>query len=224
MNKFHIITPCYNHQLYLDRCIESIENQDYPKDLIKMTIIDDNSLVPLKTKETSFVLKKIKNKKRMHPGYNRYIVYSNVDDNDLVVFLDGDDWLSDNKCLHTINKVYQNNKITWSISNHKIYKNKKTKIIPSFVNLPLVVDKPKICHLRCGYGYVWNKMEESWIKYNDNYIKWMTDWNENLFALKNYGQPYKIESSLSVYNQDTSKTRKENNDYKEMIKFFSFKI
>ena len=55
MNKFHIITPCYNHQLYLDRCIESIENQDYQKDLIKMTIIDDNSLIPLKTKETSFI-------------------------------------------------------------------------------------------------------------------------------------------------------------------------
>ncbi len=224
MNKFHIITPCYNHQLYLDRCIESIENQDYPKDLIKMTIIDDNSLIPLKTKETSFNLKIIKNKIRMHPAYNRYIVYNNVNDNDIIVFLDGDDWLSDNKCLHTINNVYQNNKISWSISNHKIYKNKKTKIIPSYVDLPLLVGKPKICHLRCGYGYVWNKMEESWIKKNNKYIKWMTDWNENLFALKNYGQPFKIESSLSIYNQDTSKTRKENNDYKEMIKFFSFKI
>ncbi len=56
--KFHIITPCYNHQIYLDRCIKSVENQDYPKNLITMTVIDDNSEVPLKTDETSFYLKK----------------------------------------------------------------------------------------------------------------------------------------------------------------------
>ena len=223
MNKFHIISPCYNHQCYLDKCIDSIESQDYPKDLISMTIIDDNSKTPLKTKETSFCLKIIKNKERMYPAYNRYIEYSKVKDRDIVIFLDGDDWLTDEKCLSTINQIYQENKIHWSISNHKIYKNDRLKVLPSFVDLPLVIDKPKICHLRSGYGYVWNKMDIDWIKYQGNYIKWMTDWNENLFALKNYGPAYKINSSLSVYNQDTSKTRKENNNYREMINYFKEK-
>ena len=224
MNKFHIITPCYNHQEYLNKCIESVENQDYQKGLISMTIIDDNSQIPLKTEETSFNLKIIRNKKRMHPAYNRYIEYIKVNDDDIIVFLDGDDWLSDNKCLSTISNVYKNNKIDWSISNHKIYKNNKLKVIPSFVNLPLLTENPKICHLRCGYGYVWNDMDIKFIKYKTDYMKWMTDWNENLFAIKKYGQPYKIESSLSVYNQDTSKTRRENNDYKEMINFFKNKL
>jgi glycosyltransferase involved in cell wall biosynthesis len=223
MNKFHIITPCYNHQEYLDKCIGSIESQDYPKELVSMTIIDDSSKFPLKTKETSFNLKIIRNNERMHPAYNRYLVYSKVKNDEIILFLDGDDWLSDNKCLSTISRIYKDNDINWAISNHKIYKNNKIKVIPSFVTLPLIIDKPKICHLRSGYGYVWNNMEEDWIKYKNNYIKWMTDWNENIYAIKNFGQPYKIESSLSVYNQDTSKTRKENKNYIEMINFFKNK-
>tara|TARA_B100001093_G_C26593912_1_gene912802 strand:+ start:21 stop:698 length:678 start_codon:yes stop_codon:yes gene_type:complete len=224
LNKFHIISPCYNFQNYLDKCIESVELQEYPKDLITMTIIDDYSDIPLKTKEVTFSLKIIRNNERMHPAFNRFIVYSKCEDNEIIIFLDGDDWLSDCKCLSVLNNIYNENDIKWSISNHKVYKDQKLKVIPSFVNLPLESEKPKICHLRSGYGYVWNKINIDWIKYNNSFIKWMTDWNENIYAIKNFGQPYKINSSLCVYNQDSSKTRKENNNYKEMINFISNKI
>lgn len=224
MNRFHIISPCFNHQEYLNKCIKSIEEQDYPKEKIIMTIVDDYSKVPLTTFENSFFIKKIRNKERMHPGFNRYLCIKETNDNDIIVFLDGDDWFSDSKCLKVLNQIYNENKIHWSISNHKIFKNDKLKIVPVNVNLPLEVDKPKICHLRAGYGYVWNKMDIDWLIFNNEYIKWMTDWNENLYALKNFGQPYKINSSLSVYNQDTSKTRKENKNFNEMIKFFKNKI
>lgn len=223
-NKFHIITPCFNNQKFLDDCIKSIENQNYPKEFIKMTIIDDNSEIPLKTEETSFFLKIIRNNKRMHPAYNRFLAYSTCNDYDIIIFLDGDDWLSDNKCLSLLNKIYNENDIKWSVSNHKIFKNNKIKIIPSFVDLPLELEKPKICHLRCGYGYIWNNIKIDWIMKDNEYVKWMTDWNENIYAIKNFGQPYKINSSLSVYNQDTTKTRKENNNYKEMINFLVKKI
>ena len=222
--KFHIITPCYNHQIYLDRCIKSVEDQDYPKNLITMTVIDDNSEVPLKTEETSFYLKKLVNQKRMFPAFNRYQVYSNCDDNVIIIFLDGDDWLNDSRCLSLINKIYNQNEICWTISNHKTFKNNRTKILPTFVTLPLEIDKPKICHLRSGYGYVWNKMDLDWLKFEEENIRWMSDWNENLFALKNFGQPYKIESSISTYNLDTSKTRNENNNFKDMINFFKNKF
>lgn len=223
-NKFHIISPCYNFQNYLDKCIESVELQEYPKDLITMTIIDDYSDIPLKTKEVTFSLKIIRNNERMHPAFNRFIVYSKCEDNEIIIFLDGDDWLSDCKCLSVLNNIYNENDIKWSISNHKVYKDEKLKVIPSFVNIPLESEKPKICHLRSGYGYVWNKINIDWIKYNNSFIKWMTDWNENIYAIKYFGQPYKINSSLCVYNQDSSKTRKENNNYKEMINFISNKI
>ena len=221
MKRFHIIIPTYKHQEFIDKCLESIENQDYPKELIKTTVIDDFSPNKLEIIKTSFECKLIRNKERRYAGYNRYLVYSQSNDNDILVFLDGDDWLSDNKCLKLINNIYQNNNIHWSISNHKLYQNGNLKVLPRYVKLPLQISKPKICHLRCGYGYVWNKMNIEWIKLNDGkFIKWMTDWNENLYALKNFGEPFKINTSLSVYNLDTSKTRKENNDYQNMIDWF----
>ena len=223
MNKFEIIIPAYNCQNYLDKCLNSIEIQDYPLDLVNVTIIDDNSNKPLEIKKHSFTFELIRNNQRMYAGYNRFIKYSKCKDNDIVVFLDGDDWFTDTKCLKVINKIYSNNNISWSISNHKIFKNNKTKIIPTFINIPLEPLKPKIAHLRCGYGYVWNKMTDDDLKVNGEYIKWMTDWNENLFAIKNYGQPYKISSSLAVYNLDTSKTKKENDNYQEMLNWFKNK-
>lgn len=223
-HNFHIISPCFNNQEYLDKCINSIENQDYPKDYIEMTLIDDSSKYQLKTEETSFKIKKIRNLKRMYMAYNRFIAFSESNDNDIIIFLDGDDWLCDNKCLKTINKIYNENNIHWSVSNHKIFVKNKLKVLPQFVNTKFDIEKPKICHLRCGYGYVWNDMDISWIKKDNKYIKWMTDWNENLFAYKKYGEPFKINCSLSVYNNQTPKTRNENNDFKEMINFFKNKF
>lgn len=224
MNKFHIISPCFNNQEYLYKCIDSIEKQDYPKYLIRMTIIDDFSEPQLNIKEVSFNLKIIKNEERFGPAYSRFIAIKDTHDSEIIIFLDGDDWLTDDKCIKLVDNIYRENNIHWAISNHKYYKNNGVKIIPTFVTLPLLVDKPKICHLRSGYGYVWNKMNIDWIKLDDKFIKWMTDWNENLHALKNIGQPYKIESGLCIYNQDSQKTRKENKNFDEMIFFFKNKF
>ena len=98
--------------------------------------------------------------------------------------------------------------------------NGKLNLLPVNVKVPKEIDKPYICHLRCGYGYVWNKMDINWIKMDGNFIRWMSDWNEILYALNNYGQPFKINTSLIVYNLESNKTKNENNNYKNMINFF----
>jgi len=223
MNKFKFIIPAYNCQNFLNKCLDSIEIQDYPKELIEATVIDDCSEFPLCTKQYSFSINLQRNKKRMYPAFNRFQIYSNSNDDDIIIFLDGDDWLADNLVLSILNKIYRKNKIHWTISNHKLFFNSKLKVKPCFVGKS-ISGKPKICHLRTGYGYVWNKMPIKWIKKDNENIKWMSDWNENLWALKNYSNPYKINSSLCVYNLDTSKTRKENKDYHEMIEYFDGKM
>ena len=43
MKRFHIIIPTYKYQEFLNKCLESIEKQDYPKELITATVIDDFS-------------------------------------------------------------------------------------------------------------------------------------------------------------------------------------
>ena len=223
MNNFTIIIPTYKYQKFLNKCLDSINNQIYDKNKINVFVIDDNSKIPLTIKDYDFNIKVIRNEKRMYAAYNRYNVYSKVKDNDIVIFLDGDDWFPDEQILKLLNKIYIENDIKWTISNHKLYKNNKIKVKPCFVD-DKILGRPKICHLRTGFGYVWNKMNIDWIKKDGEYIKWMSDWNENLYALKNFGQPYKINSSMCVYNLDTTKTREENNNYNEMVKYFEKKM
>ena len=227
MNNFLIIIPCYilkqSDIKYLNYCLKSIEGQEYPKNLIKISIIDDNSIIPIKV-NTNLNYRLIRNEKRMYPAYNRYNQYKLCPDNDIIIFLDGDDWFIDTKCLKIIDNIYSNNDIKWSLSNHKTFKNGKLNFLPVNVKVPKEIDKPYICHLRCGYGYVWNKMDINWIKMDGNFIRWMSDWNEILYALNNYGQPFKINTSLIVYNLESNKTKNENNNYKNMINFFKSKL
>ena len=223
-HRFKFIIPVYNNQKYLDICLESIENQNYDKNLISIVVIDDCSKKKIQIKKDSDNISLIRNEERMHPAFNRFNVFKDAEDYELLIFLDGDDWLTDKNNLNLVNKIYIENDIKWSISNHKIFLNNKIKIKPCFVSNEIKFNRPKICHLRIGYGYVWNKMPIEWIKKDNKYIKWMTDWNENIWALNNHGNPYKMECSLSVYNMDTSKTRKENKDYHDMINYFSNKI
>lgn len=223
MNNFLIIIPAYKSQHFLDKCLLSIWEQEYDKTKIKAVVIDDNSPIPLNINKYDYEINIIRNETRMYAAYNRYMVYSKAKDDDLIIFLDGDDWFTDKHVLQLINKIYKNINIKWSISNHKIFKNNRIKIKPCFVN-DYIKGKPHICHLRIGYGYIWNKMNIDWIRKDNKYIKWMSDWNENLYALKMYGSPYKINSSLCVYNMDTSKTRNENNDYNRMLEYFEDKM
>ena len=41
MEKVSVIVPCYNHELFIRECINSILNQNYPN--IELIVIDDGS-------------------------------------------------------------------------------------------------------------------------------------------------------------------------------------
>ena len=78
MNNFFIIIPCYISKQsdikYLNYCLKSIEDQEYPKNLIKISIIDDNSIIPIKV-NTNLNYRLIRNEERMYAAYNRYNQY-----------------------------------------------------------------------------------------------------------------------------------------------------
>ena len=65
MNKFQIIIPVFKYQEFLDKCIDSIINQEYPKDLIKIHIIDDFSDEPLKINCNELDINLIRNKEKI---------------------------------------------------------------------------------------------------------------------------------------------------------------
>jgi glycosyltransferase involved in cell wall biosynthesis len=93
-----IIIPCYNTQNYLERCIESIINQNYND--FELILIDDcstdDTLKIIKTYAIKYnFIKYIENKKNMGAGYSRNealkIVHTKY-----VTFIDSDDFIDNN--------------------------------------------------------------------------------------------------------------------------------
>jgi len=114
LNKFKIVIPSYNNEKWLEPNIASILNQTYIN--YEVLYIDDCS-----TDDTYETVKHIVadlpnwkvvgNETNMRRGfninpYNEYIKNFITDDKDILVFVDGDDWLYDDYVLEQLNEFY----------------------------------------------------------------------------------------------------------------------
>jgi glycosyltransferase involved in cell wall biosynthesis len=118
--KISIITPTFNSEKYLERCIKSIQSQDYNN--IEHIIIDGDS-----TDETRNIIKKYQN--------NKTILISEKDDGiwdamnkglkiasgDIVGFLNSDDYYYPN-AIKTVVKYFNNNNIDFLFGTTQKYK------------------------------------------------------------------------------------------------------
>ena len=59
----------------------------------------------------TFDLKIIKNKKRLGPAYSRWIALQETKPEEIIIFLDGDDWLSYAEILDYLDICYQDKTI-----------------------------------------------------------------------------------------------------------------
>ena len=111
-NKFKIVIPSYNNQEWVEVNIESILEQTY--DNYEVLYIDDCSTDNTRQVVDSMVgdnsrWKIITNEKNMRRGYNiapKNIEYFFGDENDILVFVDGDDWLPTPDVLSKLNAYY----------------------------------------------------------------------------------------------------------------------
>ena len=98
------IVPCYNVELYVEKCIDSLENQDIPKDDYEILAYDDESkdntlcvLEKLAKKYPNVKVSSHKNK-GLSGTRNRGIREAQ---GDFIWFIDSDDWITE-KCLGNI--------------------------------------------------------------------------------------------------------------------------
>ncbi|RLF83564.1 hypothetical protein DRN44_00660 [Thermococci archaeon] len=89
-----IITPTYNHEKYIEKCIESVLSQTYPN--WEMIIVDDGSTDKTPEKIEKFKDERIHYIRQKHVGiwglkktYNRALKFS---DGELIAVLEGDDF------------------------------------------------------------------------------------------------------------------------------------
>lgn len=112
-NKFLIVSPTYNVAPYIEKCMMSAINQTYRN--FEYIVVDDCC-----TDGTTDIIRKIQ---REHPGikvrrnsvrtesplgnFKLGIDLCAGDKEDIIITLDGDDWLYDNHVLEYLNEVYQ---------------------------------------------------------------------------------------------------------------------
>lgn len=116
INNFKIIVPVYNSEKWINKCLMSIINQKYRH--WYAVVIDDNSndktLEIIKdTIQNSNMKDFFKVYKRMNNmGALENIVYgiSKIcnNDDDIIVLVDGDDWLYSDDVLDYLNEIYSN--------------------------------------------------------------------------------------------------------------------
>lgn len=110
-----VVTPVYNAEKYIAKCIKSVASQDYPN--WQMIIIDDastdNTLAEIyKTIDDlphiTDQIQVIENAENMGAVHNQvWAIKEWCDDWDIVMLLDGDDWLvNDPNIFHMYNNLY----------------------------------------------------------------------------------------------------------------------
>lgn len=107
-NKFIILITCRNVEKYIFNCLQSIKEQSYKN--YKVVVVDDCS-----TDKTFEIVNKFSFNHYMYcQNKERQWKTKNIKDgianpsflNDVIIFLDGDDWLANSEVLSKLNKVY----------------------------------------------------------------------------------------------------------------------
>ena len=111
--KFVIVIPSYKNEKWAEKNILSALNQNYSNFRVIFTddCSSDNTFEVAKQAVESHKNKSkatlIKNNVRCGALENLYNMIHSCDNDEIIITLDGDDWLPDNEVLNKLNKVYQ---------------------------------------------------------------------------------------------------------------------
>lgn len=128
-NEFVVIVPTYNNINYYKKNLDSIVNQTYKN--FRVIVIDDfstdgtgqaleNYITELKLQNK---IQLIKNKERKLALQNFYYAIHSCKPHEIVVCIDGDDWLANNNVLEYLNKVYEDQNVWLTYGQYIEYPN-----------------------------------------------------------------------------------------------------
>ena len=181
--KMIVLVGFYNAEYYVERSISSIMSQSYKDftcyithdlstdksiDLIKAMIKDDDRFIIMPDYE----------KKLYQTGnFDRSIRNNpNIDDNDICVEVDGDDWLPDTNVFQRIWNLYQDNDV-WIANGSFAYINGAlgfSKKQEDFENIR--TGRFTASHIRTWRAFLWRAIKEEDLKdENGDYWQWSGD-------------------------------------------------
>lgn len=205
----NIVTTTYNCEEYIEKCLGSIIGQDFIdfKCYITDDLSTDNTITKIKnmiTDDDRFILITNKNKMYQPGNYDQVIRENNViHDNDVIVEIDGDDWLPDSKTLIRINETYLDENI-WIANGSFRYVNGSKGFSSKQENFnDLRRSNFTASHIRTWRAFLWRKIKQEDLKdENGNYWKVTGDLSFMFPMLEMAGEErYKFMPEINyVYN------------------------
>jgi glycosyltransferase involved in cell wall biosynthesis len=234
--RFIIISPFHNAD-YLEKCLKSVLEQNY-KNYICVAIDDRQEYQYTDEVKKIFELENfilIQNTKRQFALKSRVIAvdqvalfHGGINDEDIIVHLDGDDWFADEHSLHKLVDAYedgtlvvyggavrlQEQKISepfmHSLSDKQIEKKWGTKVGPRYPDE--IVAKREYrsypwgaCHCRTFKYKLYKQIyRQDFFNSKGEYFKYATDMAVFIPVLEMAGDKVKyIEDTIYIYNRDT---------------------
>ena len=164
-----ILTTAYNCENYIEKSLYSLMSQKFKdfKCYITDDLSTDNTVNVVKNtikNDDRFVL--IENKEKLYQvgNYDQIIRGMNIDDEEICVEVDGDDWLANSNSLNYINNVYTD-KDVWMTSGSFRYHDGR----PGFARPPSVFENVRgqtftLSHIRTWKSWLWKKIKENDLK------------------------------------------------------------
>lgn len=167
-----ILTTSYNCEDYIEKSLYSIMNQKFKDFTCYITddMSTDDSVKIIKkviANDSRFVL--IENTQKMYqPGnYDQVIRGLNIDDDEICVEVDGDDWLPNSNVFGIINNIYENKNV-WMTSGSFMFSNgAKGFATPPKINESIRTQTFTLSHLRTWKSWLWKKINEEDLKDTD---------------------------------------------------------
>jgi len=212
-NHFKIIIPLYNVEKWIKICIRSVRAQSYKN--FQCIILDDLST----DKSVEIIQKEIQNDERFKLIINEDKAYalkniydginiSNPKPEDIIVTLDGDDWLAEKNVLEKLNTIYKNKRCWLTYGSYAEYpsgrRGKFAKRIPKEVTNKNAFRAYEWCssHLRTFKYHLWEKIKREDLLDSEGQFYRMT-WDLAfmfpMLEMSSYKALY-VEDILYVYN------------------------
>ena len=218
----------WNAERYVKKCINSIKGQknknfevyiiddvsnDYTNEIIRNEIANDGRFKLITNVEKKFKLKNLDD------------LISTFDDDDIVIELDGDDYLFDDNVVGDIQEVYSNEKV-WLTNGSFIYTNGSPGFSSKCNPNTIRTDSFTFSHLRSWKSFLWKQIPKNYLQSpNGEYFKSAPDTAYSFALLELAGEEnyvflpkvYYVYNANSPFNEH--KPNSSGGGYEEQLKY-----
>jgi len=210
--KFHFVVPCYNAEQWISKTIHSIKlqsNTNYTATIIDDVSTDKTYDVALKSANNKIKIIKNQDKKYALKNISTAIEVIQPDDEDVIIVLDGDDWLPSSHVLNYLTKTYNEKQSLLTYGSYEEFPTGRRGVEPSRYPADIIEknefrkDKWRASHLRTFKYKLWKQIDQKdFLDENGEYYKMSYDQAMMLPMLEMAGDRVcYVPDVLHVYNR-----------------------